>query len=66
MSEWGREQKRRRDNEASAEAKYQKSLRNRGSVVRGEPINKKKAIRMCLGFLLLLIISIVVMVAIIV
>ncbi len=62
MSEYLRNLDKERERAADAEVKYQKTIRNGGSG-RSGPVDKKKNVRMCLGFLLFLIIAIVIVVA---
>ena len=63
MSEYLRNLDKERERTTAADAKYQKAIRNGGSG-RSGPVNKKKNIRICLGFIVFLIIAIVAVVAI--
>ena len=63
MSDYLRNLDKERERNTEANVKYQNSIRNRGSGGSGS-VSKKKSIRMCLGFIVFLIIAIVAVVAI--
>ncbi len=63
MSDYLRKLDKERERTTAANVKYQNSIRNGGSG-RSGPVSKKKTVRMCLGFIVFLIIAIVAVVAI--
>ena len=64
MSDYLRKLDKQKEDNAAAEVNYQKSIRNRGGGSSSGSIDKKKNARMCIGFLIFLIIAVVVVVAI--
>jgi len=63
MSDYLRNLDKERERAAAANVKYQESIRNGGSGRSGS-VDKKKNARMCLGFIIFLIIAVVAVVAI--
>ena len=64
MSDYLRNLDKQREDNAAAEVKYQKAIRNRGGGASSGSGDKKKNARMCIGFIVFLIIAIVLVVAI--
>ena len=62
MSDYLRDLDKERERTNAANVKYQESIRNGGSGRSGS-VDKKKNVRMCLGFIIFLIVAIAIVVA---